>query len=64
MAPMERIGSNGTRVLSVAIAVIGVAIIVRTVAAGGGAASIGVLFGVIFVLLGLARLYLSVRAAR
>ena len=64
MAPMERIGSSGTRVLSVAITVIGVAIVVRTVAAGGGVASIGVLFGAIFMLLGLARLYLSVRTAR
>jgi hypothetical protein len=61
---MERIGSNGTRVLSVAIAVIGVAIIVRTLVAGGGAASMGILLGAIFVALGAARLYLSVRTAR
>lgn len=61
---MATISSNGTRVLSVAIGLIGIAIIVRTVTAGGGVASIGVLFGAIFVLLGLARLYLSVRTER
>ena len=64
MAPMERIGSNGTRVLSLAIALLGLAMVIRTLAAGGGGTSIGVLLGVIFVALGLARLYLSTRTAR
>ena len=64
MAPMERISSNGTRVLSVAISVLGVVIVVRTLAAGGGVASVGVLLGVIFVALGMGRLYLAVRTPR
>ena len=64
MAPMERIGSNGARALSIAIALLGVAMIVRTLAAGGGGASLGVLLGAVFVALGLARLYLSTRIAR
>jgi hypothetical protein len=61
---MERIGSNGTRALSLAIALLGVAMVIRTIAAGGGGTSLGVLLGVVFVALGLARLYLSTRAAR
>jgi len=61
---MERISSNGTRILSIAIAVIGVVIIIRTLAAGGGPASMGILLGAIFLVLGAARLYLSFRTAR
>ena len=64
MAPMEQLRSNGTRVLSVAIALLGVVMIVRTLAAGGGGTALGVLLGAGFVALGLARLYLSTRAAR
>ena len=64
MAPMERIGSNGTRALSVAIALLGVAMVIRTIAAGGGGTSLGVLLGAVFVALGLARLYLSTRTGR
>ena len=64
MAPMERIGSNGTRALSVAIALLGVAMIVRTIAAGGDGTSLGIFLGAVFVALGVARLYLSTRTAR
>ncbi len=53
---------GATRLLSPLIAVLGVAIVVRTVAAGGGAASAGVLLGAVFVAIGLGRLYLSHRA--
>ena len=59
----SRIGTSGTRVLAPLIALLGVAIIVRTLAAGGGALSAGVLLGVVFVAIGLARLYLSLRVA-
>ena len=41
--------------------VIGLALIVRTLAAGGGAIAIGLLLGVLFVLAGAARLYLQLR---
>ena len=41
--------------------VIGVALVVRTVAAGGGAVATGVLLGVLFVAAGAARLYLQFR---
>ena len=46
-----------TRVLSALMVVIGVAIIVRTVVAGGGALSLGLLLGLLFVAAGAGRLY-------
>lgn len=59
----SRIGTSGTRILAPLIAVLGVVIIVRTVSAGGGALSVGVLLGAVFVAIGIARLYLSLRVA-
>ena len=41
--------------------VIGIALVVRTIAAGGGAIAIGVLLGVLFVAAGAGRLYLQYR---
>jgi hypothetical protein len=64
MASMERIGSNGTRALGAAVAALGVAMVVRTIAAGGGVASIGVLLGIVFMAIGLGRIYLSTRTQR
>jgi hypothetical protein len=46
-----------TRVLSALMIVIGVAIVVRTVAAGGGPLALGLLLGVLFVAAGAGRLY-------
>ena len=46
-----------TRILSALMMVIGVAIIVRTVAAGGGALALGLLLGLLFVAAGAGRLY-------
>jgi hypothetical protein len=46
-----------TRVLSTLMVVIGLAIVVRTVAEGGGAAAFGVLVGLLFVAAGAGRLY-------
>ena len=53
--------SSSTRVLSVAMILIGVALIVRTLVAGGGAIATGIVLGVLFVLAGAARLYLQLR---
>lgn len=50
-----------TRVMSVLMIVIGIALVVRTVIAGGGAVATGVLLGVLFVAAGSARLYLQFR---
>ena len=61
MSGSQGIGSGGTRVLAPVIALLGVAIIVRTVVAGGSALSVGVLLGAVFVAIGCGRLYLAQR---
>lgn len=61
MASLQRIGSSGTKVLSSVILALGVLIVIRTLAAGGGPASLGVLLGVIFAAIGGGRLYLAMR---
>ena len=48
-----------TRVTSDLLVLIGVAIVVRTIAEGGGPAALGVLLGVLFVAAGAGRLYLQ-----
>jgi hypothetical protein len=53
---------SSTQALSVALIVIGVALIVRTVAAGGGALAVGIILGLLFVAAGCGRLYVSRRA--
>jgi hypothetical protein len=47
-----------TRLLSTAMVVLGILMIVTTVARGGGPLSVGVVFGVLFSAAGAARLYL------
>ncbi len=59
--PLQR---RATAMLSGLMLVLGVAIIVRTVAAGGSPISIGLLLGVLFVLAGGGRLYLATRRQR
>jgi hypothetical protein len=51
-----------TRILSLTMIGIGVAIIVRTVVAGGGGVAVGFLLGAMFVALGGGRLYLQSRS--
>jgi hypothetical protein len=48
---------TATQLLSGAMVLIGVAIIVRTMAAGGGALAFGLLVGLLFVAAGAGRLY-------
>ena len=48
--------------MSILMVVIGIAILVRTVLAGGGPLASGVLLGILFVAAGAARLYLQFRA--
>ncbi|MCP9488954.1 MAG: hypothetical protein MSC31_03665 [Solirubrobacteraceae bacterium MAG38_C4-C5] len=50
-----------TQLLSAALVVIGVALIVRTVAAGGGPLALGLLLGVLFIVAGGGRLYIARR---
>ena len=61
MPRRRQLYSSSTRVLSIAMIVIGIALIVRTLAAGGGAIATGIVLGVLFVLAGAARLYLQLR---
>jgi hypothetical protein len=57
-------GHGATAVLSAALLLIGIALIGRTIAAGGGVASIGVLLGVLFLAAGAGRLWLAARIGR
>jgi hypothetical protein len=50
-----------TRVMSILMIVIGIVILARTIAAGGGPAAVGVVLGVLFVAAGAGRLYLQSR---
>lgn len=50
-----------TRLLSLAMVVLGIAMVVSTLARGGGPLAVGVIFGVLFVAAGAARLYLASR---
>lgn len=47
--------------MSVLMVAIGIALVARTLAAGGGPIAIGVILGVLFILAGAARLYLQLR---
>jgi len=51
-----------TLVLSGAMLVIGVAIVVRTLAEGGGSVALGLLVGVLFIAAGAGRLYVERRS--
>jgi energy-converting hydrogenase Eha subunit G len=62
MSERREIRRASTRVLSIIMIVIGVALIARTLAAGGGVAATGIVLGVLFVLAGAGRLYLQRRA--
>lgn len=61
MARGRQLHSSSTRVMSVVMIVIGIALVVRTLVAGGGAIATGIVLGVLFMLAGLARLYMQVR---
>jgi hypothetical protein len=52
-----------TTLLSAALVLLGIAMIVRTIAAGGGGLALGLLLGVLFIAAGLGRLYLNNRLA-
>jgi hypothetical protein len=58
---MRRAHHVGTRVMSMLLVGLGIAIVVSTVAAGGGPIATGVIVGLVFVAAGGARLYLQRR---
>lgn len=53
---------NATTVLSSAMVLIGIALVARALAAGGGITAIGVILGVLFVAAGAGRLWVAIRA--
>ncbi len=55
---------GATRVMSVLMVLLGVAILVSTVARGGGSLALGVLLGILFVAAGGARLWLEAQRGR
>jgi hypothetical protein len=60
----ERIYRGAIRAFSLAMAAIGLAVLVLTLANGGGPASVGFLIGIAFLLVGGGRLWLSTRMER
>lgn len=61
MSEPRQLRQTSIRITSVLMIVIGVALIIRTVAGGGGAAAVGVVLGVLFMAAGAGRLYLQYR---
>lgn len=61
MPSPDQIYSGSVRVLSIAFVAIGIALIVVTLGAGGGAVSLGLLMGIGFIAIGVARLWLASR---
>jgi hypothetical protein len=64
MPDPRQVQGSVTRLLSLAMIVIGALLVVRTLTAGGGALSLGIVLGVLFVAAGAARLYLQMRTGR
>jgi uncharacterized membrane protein HdeD (DUF308 family) len=61
MDKQRQLHGPATRIMSVLMILIGIVLLVRTIAAGGGAIAVGVILGVLFILAGAARLYLQFR---
>jgi multisubunit Na+/H+ antiporter MnhB subunit len=59
---VERAYRQSTRALAAALLVLGIAMVVASLARGGGALALGVVLGIAFALLGSARLYLASRS--
>ena len=64
MPDPRQLHRSTTRLLSFAMIVIGVLLVVRTIAAGGGGLALGLILGVLFVAAGGARIYLQTRQER
>jgi uncharacterized membrane protein HdeD (DUF308 family) len=64
MSTPRNVHRGTTFLLSSFMVLLGVAMIVRTGVAGGGALAIGLLLGVLFVAAGAGRIYLALRPGR
>jgi len=60
----ERIYNGAVRAFSLLFVAIGVVVLAVTLVGGGGPASVGVLMGIAFVLVGAGRLWVSSRSER
>ena len=60
----ERVYRGAVRTFSLAFVAIGLTVLVVTLAAGGGPASLGFLMGIAFLFVGIGRLWLGSRAQR
>jgi hypothetical protein len=63
MSPPRQLRRTSTQVMSVLMILIGIALVVRTVAAGGGPLTSGIVLGVLFVAAGAARMFLALRGS-
>ena len=61
---MERAYRESSRALGAVLCLLGVAMIVTTLARGGGPLALGVVAGIAFAILGAARVYLAARSLR
>jgi hypothetical protein len=59
MAAVQRAYRQSTRFLGTLLCVLGIAMIVSTIARGGGPLALGVIVGVLFALLGAGRVFLA-----
>jgi hypothetical protein len=59
--PTDQLYRAVTRIFSVVIIGFGLAILIRTLAGGGGLASAGLWLGLLFIAIGVARLYIALR---
>ena len=64
MPEPRQLHRSATRVLSLAMIALGVALVARTLALGGGGVALGIVLGVLFAAAGGARLYLQRRQER
>jgi hypothetical protein len=60
----ERIYRGSIRLLSFVFIALGLSILVSTLAHGGGALSVGVLLGVVFLAVGVGRLWIAARTSQ
>ena len=63
MSPPRQLRRASTQVMSVMMILIGIALVIRTLAAGGGALASGILLGVLFMAAGGARIFLALRGS-
>jgi uncharacterized membrane protein HdeD (DUF308 family) len=61
MPEPRQVHRSSTRVMAILMVVVGIALLVRTLAAGGGVVATGVILGLLFIAAGAARLYLQLR---